>query len=512
MYRVLLVDDEPRIREGLRTLIPWEELGYRVIDTAANGLEALQKCEMLIPDLLIVDIRMPGMNGLELIMSLRQLELHMHILILSGYDDFEYAKQAITLRVDGYILKPVDEDELIEYLTTLRKQLTKESVSRRETADERKLGLEKVIQTYLTETENITPSSTLPEDRLHWETYEVVLIKPITHNEAHSAHHTIIKHKLEALFDQRGRGIVFAMEPYIGILLNNGVGDEWNRRILYKDVSEACSEQATDFTVVSGGAVHSWSDIIVSYQQTLNLMKNRFYHESNVLISGGSSMNPQQVGESESNKDRMLSEAIDAIYLAMEVGNLDVVLQLIKENAERMHLIGFTDEELKNMFTQLFSSLIDKLSHHHTESQSLEFRSKIMDIYKEQRYHLLLNRLYTVAKSMLDSISDTGNDKQIKRMIDLIHRNYGESLKLEKLAELYNYNSAYLGKLFKQVTGDHFNTYLDKVRIEQAKLLLEQDYKVYEVASRVGYANVDYFHAKFRKYVGISPSSYKKKD
>jgi two-component system response regulator YesN len=512
MYRVLLVDDEPTIREGLRTLIPWEEIGFRVIDTAANGHEALQKCEILIPDLLIVDIRMPGMNGLELVKNLRRLEHHMHILILSGYDDFEYAKQAISLRIDGYLLKPVDEDELIGYLNQLREQLTKETVRRREEADERKLGMERVIQSLLTIDENQPITSSAQEDSLHWETYEVILIKPITRNEVFSAHHTIIKHKLEALFDQRERGIVFAMDPYIGILLKNGVGDDWNRRILYKDLSEACSGQAMDFTAVSGGAVHSWSDIILSYRQTLNLMKNRFYHKSDILISVDLNITPQQVRASETTNNNLLSEAIDSIYLALEVGNLDAVRQRIKEYAERMHRNGFTEEEFKNVFTQLFSSVLDKFSQHRTESQSLEFRSEIMDIYKEQRYCLLLEKLYAIAKSIIESNGDTGNDKQIKRMIDLIHRNYGENLKLEKLAELFNYNSAYLGKLFKQVTGDHFNTYLDKVRIEQAKLMLEQGYKVYQVASHVGYANVDYFHTKFRKYVGISPSSYKKKD
>ncbi|WP_373233365.1 response regulator [Cohnella sp.] len=512
MYRVLLVDDEPTIREGLRTLIPWEEMGFRVIDTAANGHEALQKCRILLPDLLIADIRMPGMNGLELVNNLRKLELNMHILILSGYADFEYAKQAIALRIDGYLLKPVDEDELISYLNKLREQLTHDSAKKRARADERETGMERVIQSLLTEDEKLTIASSADEDSLHWETYEVVLIKPITRNEVVTANQTIIKHKLEALFDQRERGIVFAMEPCIGILLKNGVGDDWNRRILYKDISEACLGQVLDFTAVSGGAVHTWADIILSYRQALNLMKNKFYHKSDVLISVDSNSTPQQVTISESCNESLLLEAIDSIYLALEVGNLEAVQQLIMEMAERMHSDGFTEEEFKNMFTQLFSSVLDKFSRNRSEIQSLEYRSRIMDIHKEQRYNLLLERLNSIAKSIVDSLGDTGNDKQIKRMIDLIHRNYGENLKLEKLAELFNYNSAYLGKLFKQATGDHFNTYLDKVRIEQAKLLLEQGYKVYQVAEKVGYANVDYFHAKFRKYVDTSPSSYKKKE
>ncbi|WP_254438347.1 AraC family transcriptional regulator [Paenibacillus sp. DCT19] len=94
-------------------------------------------------------------------------------------------------------------------------------------------------------------------------------------------------------------------------------------------------------------------------------------------------------------------------------------------------------------------------------------------------------------------------------MIEFIRRNPGENLKLEVLSEVFNYNSSYLGKLFKNHTGESFNAFLDKVRMEKAKELLNEGLKVHQVAARVGYANVDYFHGKFRKYVGESPSAYK---
>ena len=110
MYKVLITDDEPMIREGLRTLIDWEQHGFQVVDTAANGRDAIQKYNLYNPDLMIVDIRMPGMSGLELIETLRQDGGQQHVLILSGYADFDYAKKAINLRIDGYLLKPIDEE------------------------------------------------------------------------------------------------------------------------------------------------------------------------------------------------------------------------------------------------------------------------------------------------------------------------------------------------------------------------------------------------------------------
>ncbi|MBO9597280.1 MAG: response regulator, partial [Cohnella sp.] len=156
MYKVLIVDDEPRIRDGLSTLIEWDELGFVVVDKAANGIEAMHKYKLLEPDLIIADIRMPEMNGLELVREIRSAGGTMHVLILSGYADFEYAKQAMTLRIDGYLLKPVDEDELIDYLIKLKKELDQEYEYKRLADRDRGTSTETAIVAMLSE-EGATP-------------------------------------------------------------------------------------------------------------------------------------------------------------------------------------------------------------------------------------------------------------------------------------------------------------------------------------------------------------------
>ncbi len=511
MYKVLLVDDEPTIREGLRTLIPWDELGFQVMDIAANGHEALQKCTQLLPDLLIADIRMPGMSGLELIKSVRGLELNMHILILSGYADFEYAKQAITHRIDGYLLKPVDEDELTGYLVKLRTELDVATALVSRIVDVRQLGMDRVVQALLAEDLDHHSASSEIVESLNWETYEVILIKPLFLNEFSSAQPMIIKNKLAEKFDESGRGIVFSMDPYIGILLKGGLGDERNLYSRYKEISEACKGQVIDFFVVSGGEVFSWQDIVVSYRSALEMMHNRFFLQSGTIsLKDKEELIVHQSTDDAKHLDSLFLAAVDTLYLALEIGNHLAARELIVETAEDLVRSGCTEEEIKTRFVQLFSTVLDKLTHNRSEMHSLEIRAGLVEIYKETRYLALIERLAAIAEGMANSMENSGTDKQIKRMIDLIHRNYSENLKLEKLAELFNYNSAYLGKLFKQATGEHFNTYLDKVRIEQAKALLEQGLKVYQVAEKVGYANVDYFHTKFRKYVGTSPTGYKK--
>ncbi|MNJ60510.1 HTH-type transcriptional regulator YesS [compost metagenome] len=122
----------------------------------------------------------------------------------------------------------------------------------------------------------------------------------------------------------------------------------------------------------------------------------------------------------------------------------------------------------------------------------------------------LYGKIDCFLQQLMSNIGEKAKHREVKIMLDLIERNFSENLKLETLSGVLNYNSAYLGKLFKNETGEYFNTYLDKVRIEKAKSYLEDGLKVYQVAEKVGYTNVDYFHSKFKKYVGTSPSAYRR--
>lgn len=126
LYRIILVDDEEEVRKGIIRKIDWNHLGFEVVGDAENGAEALEKIEQLEPEVVMTDIRMPFMDGLALTERIRQKYPSMKVLIFSGFDDFEYAQQAIKLNVTEYILKPVNVEELSEILTRVRKNLDEE--------------------------------------------------------------------------------------------------------------------------------------------------------------------------------------------------------------------------------------------------------------------------------------------------------------------------------------------------------------------------------------------------
>ena len=296
------------------------------------------------------------------------------------------------------------------------------------------------------------------------------------------------------------------------MLLPGGAREEWSRRLLHQDVKAACAGHANDFTAAAGHPVTDWTELRGSYVSALDLMRRRFFLDSETIAMAESNTPFVPHAQEGRNTQAWVGEAVaQKLYLALDIGSRESIEQLVWETASTLIELGSGETEFKSEFVQLLSVVLDKLSASRPEFNTREYRARLLDLYTELHYRSFLHRIVGILVDIAGSIDSSSSRSQIARMIDLIHRNYSENLKLEKLAELFNYNSAYLGKLFKIETGEHFNTYLDKVRIEHAKALLEQGMKVYQVADKVGYANVDYFHAKFRKYEGVSPSAYKKK-
>jgi two-component system response regulator YesN len=516
MRKVMIVDDEPTIREGLRTLISWERLGYRVVDTAANAREALVKFADHLPDLMMVDIRMPGMDGLQLVQEIRKDNSEVRILILSGYADFSYAKKAIGLGIEGYLLKPVDEEELEDYLKKLNGEFERELEARKRSAAMDGWNRDKLIQSVLTESfgsENGSLEAAAEGAGLLWNNYQVVLVKLSEQAEGDTGTAAAVKWKLSNLFDETGGGGVFSAEPYLGILLKESIHNDSVRKAVYKDIAEAAASNGFEFVVSAGDKVGRFEHIVSSYASALDRMKQQFFYEEESIIGPHSQrlQIPNKSGHTEETAN--LEAAADNLYYALDIGSVEPLSALVAEAGRLMLQAGYNENAIKSGFVRILSQALNKLSLNHREiAARLEQNSAaVQHIYNHSPYAALLRYIIRFLEEIVGQLGSAGTDVQMKKMIDLINRHYHENLKLESLAEVFNYNSAYLGKLFKNTTGESFNTYLDKVRIEKAKQLLEQGMKVYEVAEKVGFTNVDYFHSKFKKYVGSSPSGYRKK-
>lgn len=514
MIKVLIVDDEPKLREGLRTLIPWESLGYTVVATAANGLQALEKYHTYYPELIVVDIRMPGMDGLELIGELREEGSGSHVLILSGHADFEYAKRAIAYRIDGYLLKPVDEEEMITYLEQLRETIDQEDRfmlwNQAEPARNKETLLRALLQPSAGEEGNNDPSKYTAALGLGPGSYEVVLIELTEPANASEEDTQRIRTTMEQHFCGSEEQLFFTLPPFMGLLLKEPLQDISSRDKLYKELSAIIQQNGYDFIAAAGGAVLRPEEAASSLMIARELLRKAFFFQKGIILSADVS-GMLLTGAIKTNVEEG-QDAESLLLLAVETGSRTAIGSLVQEICTELVTLGQEELRIKETFVRILSTVLARLEPSYPEirAYAAEHSPPIGELYQS----LYLSDLQTQSVSFLEEIAGQmtsgGRGNEVKKITELIHRRYNENLKLETLSELFNYNSAYLGKMFKNTTGEYFNTYVDKVRIEKAKQFLAQGMKVYEVAEKVGYMNPDYFNAKFRKYEGVSPTSYRK--
>jgi two-component system response regulator YesN len=526
MFRVLIVDDEPSIREGLKTIISWNDLGFKIAGVAANGKEALARHQELAPDLMLVDIRMPGMDGLELIEQIRKVDANTYFLILTGYADFQYAKKAIQHKVEGYILKPVDEEEIVSYIEKVRSNLDQKADTKLRKMEDQLWQRERWIQDLILDS-RITDDSkkTAAEEMLKaegqfdsWQEYQVLLLKLQDEDRMDSGLLAEVKQILKSAYEVTGKGIVFSspMEPYIGILLKRKLKEESSLRRMYQELLQHMKESTSRFFAAAGECVHQLEEIAVSYETASKIVDNQFFVPDGEIGHSGISplMNiiSSDLSSVEGYQPSLFDWTVfaDKFYYVLDIGNTKLVHEMITEMTTRMIESRYSEKMIKTSFVQLLSTTLNKLASTHPMLPSQSISERILQIYHQPTIYYLQEEMQQITADIVQLLVKESKDTVLKQIVDFIHRHHHESLRLETIAELFHYNSAYLGKLFKSFTGEYFNTYLDKVRIEKAKELLQQGIKVNEAAKRVGYENVDYFYSKFKKYVGSSPSSYKK--
>ncbi|OCA81795.1 MULTISPECIES: response regulator transcription factor [unclassified Bacillus (in: firmicutes)] len=504
MFNVLIVDDEPMIREGLKTLINWEEYGFRIIALARNGKEGYEEYCRCKPDLMIVDIRMPEMDGISLIELIRAEDNDISFIVLSGYSDFAYAKRAIKAKTAGYLLKPIDEEELIQYLIDLRQNIEERkqwsSLIQAEYCHERDEFLASLCLNDFKEMANVQEN--LHKFELEDSGCQILLIQCYENGQKK------IKSELVSFFEDCKKGVVFTINGYAAVYLRSDYSfisrTDMIKQKLMKQIHPFCK------SIALGEFMPSVYGIQASYQTALTLIKHQFYFEKGQILTK-SHRKELDSAHGILKEELLLDEYLNRLYYAIDVVNIDTCRTVIDELGREMMHRDFSEQQIKKQFIYIYTHTMNKLLQLNSSIglDSMKVNDCATDIYKIETMSDLIEYIFQQFESIIKRIDNGLTGTQMKKMIDLIHKNYNQNLRLESLAGVFNYNSAYLGKLFKNYTGEYFNTYLDKVRIENGKILLQKGLKVYEVAEKIGYADVDYFHRKFKKYEGISPSAYR---
>lgn len=502
MYRLMIIDDEPIVRAGIRKLLPWSKYNFEICAEGVDGKDGLNKIIEYSPDLVLVDVKIPGMNGLELIREARKRDFDGKFIILTGYSDFEFAKSAVSLGVRAYLVKPVDEDELRQIIEEILAELE----AKKNLDDFYLLSEFKARQAVLCRL--LQPVE--DKDSLHKELkfygmdfkYNTFCVALLTRmNERAGQEHHIENYKTEYM--QKGLknvDVVLVDNKLIFICKGSRYGQI--KEQLKKNNERLKREKNDGFYIAIGHDVTYWEDIYFSYECAKLLTEYMFLYKDKEVVC----IDDLKI-TCESSDDNFANSVCNFI----EIGDTDSIRNTFQNIKEFYKARIIKETEIKvqviHNIVILFSMLEKK---YYDKFKELPDLKEIIDnIIKSDSLENLIQTVYSYVLNIADKISITTTDNIVKRVMAYIERNYVNDLKLEDIAKIFSYNSAYLGKVFKKYTGYSFNEVLNYIRIENAKrLLLETDLKVYQISEQVGYSNADYFYNKFRKYVGVSPKEF----
>lgn len=513
MLKVLIVDDEPIIREGLKTIINWEQYGFYICGEAANGREGLMKTRELKPDLAIVDIKMPGISGLQMIEELQKTGTECKFIILTGYSDFEFAQKAIKFGVEAYILKPIDRKELVNELVNMHGEIT-ESKKREQFINEsivisRETFLSSMIMGQVSD-DLVKKGNELYGLKLPWKSYQILLVGFETGGDESAESKSGIRKVIEAYINSSNYGYALNVDGYIAMLLKN-ISFNSNTRPLDKLISDVGSKTGVNIVIALGKYVENLAELRLSYEHAKLLLKRKFIHGYKKIISGETDdcTSSGNAGDSGGNLD--IEYIVDSLYMAIDFNSMERINDLLEKVKQHFIKNNFTEDIIKMNYSNIYTAISNRItaSGGNLKSFNVSGHSGFEEICKKTSLQELHGYLKYKLTTFSDELSKSKPDSIIKKILDYVDRNYSRDITLGALSEVFNYNSAYLGKLFYKSTGEHFNSYLDRVRIEKVKQLLKEGMKVYQAAEKVGYKNIDYFRSKFKKYTGEFPSAYK---
>lgn len=517
MLSVMIVDDEPKVREGLKTIINWKEHGYFICGECANGIEGLDMAGKLKPDLVLVDIRMPEMDGLEFIENTKKEGCTSKFIILTGYSDFAYAKKAIRLNVYSYLLKPVEEEELLQIVKQIREAIIREKEVKDYIDSGKKYSRNSEIKAMLLADRECGKSGYCPGSAgLSSSRSFQVAVADIRDKVAGYNPDAVIKGIYMELFkNSRKEHFVFEIDGRICTVLSDG-DTAINKRILKYLSDYIRGLLHTDILIALGRMTGDIADINISYMDAIRLVDKKFYFmHAGIAVWDELKDDPvfaDDCASMRNDSEMDMNQYIEMLFVASEVGKKGRIETIVTELFTVLKLRKYPEMKFKGFCSNMLNAVYKRALERYPALAGMtpSDEERIAEVYDKADMRQLLNYFSVQLYRLADYIYDADSQKVIKKVIQYIEENYQMDLTLDMLGELFGYNSCYLGKVFRHYTGEHFNVYLEKVRIENAKALLMKGYKVRDVAYMTGFRNIDYFYLKFKKNVGISTSKFRK--
>lgn len=494
----MIVDDEALVRIGLQSIIEWEERGYRIAGVFKNGIEALEAAHKQHFDVILTDIRMPGMDGLELTERLQVIAPHVHVIILSSYNDFEYTRRAIQLGVKDYISKyEMEPEELLRVLDAL-------DFSHASSA----------LQAELLPAVSAASGHNLAEECC----LRVICMKPAARDTDYSqAERKAMTLQAEEIFSR------LKQLSYLG-----EQGELLFGAYVVEDESTAEAEERRQIEQVAEELMNAWaknlniSPIVGVSERGATNQLEQLQEEANAaalcaFYTGAglyfSDRQWKQIGEAEWLEwYKRVKNKFD--YLQFEPLASALEKQLLKAEGARLYpsewlRIGETiASQVMNLLVERYDFDAKRIQERYGTMWPLT--EAVKKVQSAAELAELVRRMTAIAEEMITAyLQRSGWVQQVK---DYVEKHYGEVIRLEDMADRANFSASHFSHRFRQETGEPFSDYVTRVRIREAvRMYQETNFSTEEIAARVGYTNPNYFIKVFKKETGQTVKQFKQR-
>ena len=541
MLMIFLAEDEVIVRETIKRMIPWENLGFELVGEAADGEMALPLLLRQKPDLLITDIKMPFMDGLTLAKVAKKEIPGLKVVILSGYDDFNYAKQAINIGVEDYLLKPITKNALIERLTEIRSRYEHEKTQkeyyekfhREMQAYEKNSSrdfFEALVRGSMDMMEIYRRSEKLGLDIVA-EAYNVLIFTMNCEEdfsgqrEGYSEWEAESLELLEEFFSENTSAMLFRCNIFSYGVLIKGQKEtiEENTRSCVSEIQRIFDrkEQKRQWFVAAGEPVERLSQIQKSYYSASRAFSQRYLYDENILYYDEmASMEKKNVTEDDSTYLQKVD--VNALNPAILQKFLSNGLLEETENFVKDYFYAIGQEPLESLVFRNYVTLnvrfsvMSFLKEIGCDTRTLE-QEDTEDVLSESSKSLenaiaYAEKIISQAIALRDQNSGNKNRSILKTAVDFIDSHYmEEDMSLNKAANAANVSANHFSALFSQNMGQTFIEYLTNLRMNKAKEYLRcTSMRSSEIAGEIGYKDAHYFSYLFKKTQGMTPSDYRK--
>ena len=522
---LLIVDDEAEIRSGLRNIISWDEYSISVIGTAASGAEALDMIRYYEPDIVITDIQMPGMNGLDLVRRAREEQFDCSFVILSGYDDFQYAQTAIRYGIKDYLLKPISIRELTELVTALKQEI----LMKREFHSDQLSTLKKLRTAQVSLRKHNLIPQLLRNELTAAELCDViaeyslpvkntascaVLVQAFTSQqevEESSERSRLLIPLKEALEQETaGMSVLISEQPPAGLLLIFNLPFHSER---YKDLEDLLSSQIKAFSskeaswliAAIGKEVPSLQDISVSWQNARQVMTYHIYSEAGQILDSSiiEEEEPPVILPDGQLLDDILKDDVEAIALHFS------------EYLNRLLYIPAPPPSyLYSMCNYVIVTLSSQLTKYLDGPPKSFTGNSYVTLQNLTSLDEIKNWMCGILRSFAGELSvsrATKNDPLIEKAIDYLNKNLLKNPHTEDVCNYLGLSKSYFSTYFKNKTQLNFRDYMLDLKINYAQEQLKQSEHIpSEVALMLGYEDYRSFSRAFKTRTGLTPSDYQK--